>query len=185
MHPLHLFRPFEVGTFAAVLLGLCLSYALAWGIPARFLSHAAGWSSMRVDVLAEAEEAGLDGGVIFVTTSWGSRLLAGLRERGVPPSLAEQGYYGVDHCELQGLLDRARAGAWPAARLNREIESLMAGGEVLHSPDLNGDPTLKLRVAGRLTPACAEEIAHDREPATPCICRTFWPTIPGSAAAGS
>lgn len=163
LQPLGLFRPFDAGTFAAALLLLCLAYAIAYGIPARFLSHAAGWSSMRVDVVAEAEEAGLEGGVIFVTTSWGSRLLAGLRERGVSPSLAEQAYHVVDHCVLQGLLDRARQDGWSPARLDREIESRMARGEMLHSPDLNGDPTLKLRKGGRLTAACAAEIVHDRD----------------------
>lgn len=146
------------------LLGLCLAWAVVLGIPSRVGAYARWLDSMRADLVEEARAAGIDGGLVFVTTSWGERLLAEVYGLGVPASLAEEAYRRTDHCDLQGVVDRALSEGWDPARAAGEVRRLVAAtGEVASTARLNGDPSLRLRAGRRaLAPACADEIAHDR-----------------------
>ncbi len=159
-----LLRPIDGGAFVTALIGLCVAYALFWGIPQRFVIYATGLSSMKVDVVDQARGAGLAPGVVLVSTSWGNRLLAEIYGMGVSASLAERVYRSSDHCRLQTLVDRARLQEWTPDALERELDLAMVPRETLVAPTrLNGDPTLLLTPDEPLTERCLDELAHDRE----------------------
>lgn len=158
-----LLRPIDGAAFATALIGSCVAYALLWGIPQRFAIYATGLSSMKVDVVERAREAGLEPGIVFVSTSWGNRLLAEIYGLGVSAAVAERVYRSSDHCHLQALVDRARREGWAPERMERELESAVVPRETLVAPTrLNGDPTLRLTPDEPLTERCLEELAHDR-----------------------
>lgn len=158
-----LLRPIDGAAFATALIGSCVAYALLWGIPQRFAIYATGLSSMKVDVVERAREAGLEPGIVFVSTSWGNRLLAEIYGLGVSAAVAERVYRSSDHCHLQALVDRARREGWSSERMERELESAVVPRETLVAPTrLNGDPTLRLTPDEPLTERCLEELAHDR-----------------------
>ncbi|MBA2565818.1 MAG: hypothetical protein H0V09_10410 [Gemmatimonadetes bacterium] len=116
---------------------------------------------MKVNVAAEARDAGLTDALVFVTESWGSRMLASARGLGVPPSLAERAYRRVDHCAMDELLREAhRDGAAPA-EVKRRLERLMRTARGARKLNLAGDPTLRL-APGILPERCAEELRYDR-----------------------
>lgn len=149
---------------AVALLALCLAWAVLLGIPSRVGAYTRWLGSMRVDVLEEARAAGVEGGLVFVATSWGERLLAELYGLGVPASLAEEAYRKTDHCDLQLLVDRALAGGRAPDRAAAEVRRLVAATDrVARVGRLNGDPSLRLRTDRRsLDPACADEVTYDR-----------------------
>lgn len=154
------FRP---AAFAAALVGLCFLYSLAWGIPQRFVIHATGRGSMKVDLPAEARAAGIESGVVFVATSWGNRLLAAVYGLGAPASTAERVYRRSDHCELQRLVDTALREGWSPARTDRAMSRLVVPrNRLVATSALNGDPTLRLARGRGLAARCREEIEHDR-----------------------
>jgi hypothetical protein len=162
LHPGGLLRPVRASTFAMVLLALCFAYAVAFGIPQRFGIYASGMRSAKVEVVRQAHEAGLKGGILFVAESWGSRILAQLRAAGLPASLAEKAYRRTDHCELNELALEFR-GRRDSAALVRRVERLMALSGPVEDPGLNGDPTLRLNREGKIRQSCVQEILYDRQ----------------------
>lgn len=159
----------NAGVFAAALVGLSFAYAAVYAIPQRFRVYATSLASMKRDVVAEARAAGMNEGLIFVTESWGSRLLARARALGVPAALAEKAYRRVDHCrfaELVGAAERLpRSGVGLAhgagTELARDLERLLAEEAAVVQVALNGDPTLRLEPGGRLTELCVDELRYD------------------------
>ena len=148
------------------LRGACLG-ALAAGagwlvaleLPAQVGSAFALRPGFRVDVAREAQAHGISNGIVFVRESWGSRLLARLRGRGLTAAEAERAYRVADHCALELLLTDPAAGreellAGVAADLRRSPPPAFDAGR-------NGDPTLRVRPVAALAPACAAEIAYD------------------------
>ncbi len=156
--------PVSARSWAAGLLGLCVLYGAVVGIPGRFRVHASGGAAFETDLRAEARRAGLDRALIFVPVSWGSRLIAGLRGLGAPAGLVERAYRSTDHCELDGLVRRAREEGWSVDRLREGLETLAReAGDVVRTDRLNGDGTLRLaRDRPSLPRRCREELAHDR-----------------------
>ena len=150
--------------FGAALVGLCFLYSLGWGIPQRFVIHATGMRSMKVDLTERAREAGLEGGLVLVATSWGNRILAELHGLGVPASLAERVYRRSDHCELQHLIDAALREGWSAERTKRALSRIVVPRRRLNrTAELNGDPTLRLARGTSLSGRCRDQIAYDRK----------------------
>ncbi|MFQ5678151.1 MAG: ArnT family glycosyltransferase [Gemmatimonadota bacterium] len=148
---------------AAWLLLLCGGYALAYAVPQRFRVYSSSLPSMREDLAREAAEAGISEGLVFVSVSWGNRLLVRLRDLGLPASLVERAYRSADHCDLELLERRARAEGWDAPTSAREVRRLVGAAAVtLATPEWNGDPTLRLRPDRVLPTACREEIEYDR-----------------------
>lgn len=159
-----LFRPVAADRWALVFVGLCFGYGVLYGIPQRFRVYATGMSSMKLDLRAEARQAGLDRGLIFVKVSWGNRLLARLRALGVPAPTAEKVYRGVGHCRLHGLVGRAESEGWSGSRVGEALSrALDRAEEPEATARINGDPTLRLEDGVRgLTEDCREEIRYDR-----------------------
>jgi hypothetical protein len=150
-------RPLARGALAGALVAGAL-WLLAVDLPDRVGSAVTLRPEFRVDVAGEAREQGILRGVIFVKESWGSRLLARLRARGLTASEAERVYRRADHCLLEELLGD------PATGRARILSSVAADLERAPAPRAeparNGDPTLRLR-PGPLPPACGAEIAYD------------------------
>jgi hypothetical protein len=115
-------------------------------------------------MLAEARAASISNAVIFVSVSWGNRLLARMRGLGVSASGAETAYRQADHCALELTLRQAEAGGWPPDRIAAEIVALGPGGETVptSSPLTNGDPTLRLETGMPPHAACLDQLAYDR-----------------------
>lgn len=152
----------------AGLLLLCFAYSVGYAGPGRLEAERDRVASMRVDVREAAREAGVERGLVFVPVSWGNRILAELRGRGVSASLAERAYRGVDHCDLHLLIRRSapagRLGDPDGAALADSVAVLVraqADIELAGGPSLNGDPTLRLRPGRDLPEACRREILYD------------------------
>lgn len=157
-----LFRPVRGGRLALAFIGLCVLYAVIVGIPGRFRSYKASRLGMKIDLRERAARAGIEAGLIFVKVSWGNRILARLRGRGVPATTAIRAYRGVGHCELYELLETASRRGWRSDRLVQEVRRRTAVAPLVRRPELNGDPTLRLRRGRSLTHRCREAVRYDR-----------------------
>lgn len=148
----------------AALLVLCFLYAAVYSTPARFRVYRTGLASMKLDLAGAAREAHVTDALVFVSVSWGNRLLARMRGAGVPASEAETAYRTTDHCVLELLLTRADAEGWEIGPLAAAIREADPAGEPVPagSPFTNGDPTLRLAPGRRPHPRCLDEIAYDR-----------------------
>lgn len=152
----------DVAGWAFLVLLLSGLYAVAYAIPARFLIYRTSMGSMKLDLVAEARSAGIDRGLVFVAESWGSRVIAQLRGLGAGASTVEKAYRQSDLCELDGIVRRARAAGWSAARVEAALGAAMVGPDALVLVEVAGDPTARFRPGSRLTPECLDEIQYDQ-----------------------
>ncbi len=153
-----------VQSAAGMLLVLSFVYAAAYSTPRRFHVYRSGLASMKVDLAAEARAHSVDDAVVFVSVSWGNRLLARMRGLGVSASGAETAYRQGDHCALELILRRAEAEDWSRDRTAAAVSELGPGGQTVpaSSPLTNGDPTLRLVPGVDLPAECLDQIAYDR-----------------------
>jgi hypothetical protein len=119
-------------------------------------------SSMKTDLVATARAQGIDRGLVFVAVSWGNRLLSRAQGAGVPLSLVQKAYRGIDHCDYQGVLDTADDESWSADRIAQEFERLLDEHHVLVQPDWNLDLSLRVRQDRPLSPRCVNELDYDQ-----------------------
>lgn len=149
---------------AATLLVLCLLYSSVYAIPRRFGVYRSGLASMKVDLVALAEDGGIREAVVFVPVSWGNRLLARMRALGVPAQTTELAYRTADHCDVEGVVRRAEAEGQSPEAVAAAILALSREGRPVptDAPLSNGDPTLLLRDGVSPGPDCLAELAHDR-----------------------
>ena len=153
-----------VPSAAGLLLLLSVVYAAVYSTPRRFHVYRSGLASMKVDLAAEARANSVEDAIVFVSVSWGNRLLARMRGLGVSASDAETAYRQGDHCALDLVLRRAEAEGWSRGRAVAAVSGLGPGGETVpaSSPLTNGDPTLRLATGVDLPPECLDQIAYDR-----------------------
>lgn len=163
------FPPAGAACWVILLVGISTAWALVGGIPSRARWHAAGRAPLKQELLDDARAAGLDRGLIFVSTSWGNRLIARLRGLGASASLVERAYRTVDHCRLHGTVEAAEtvasagSGPRPAEALNARLTSLIEdAAPVIATAELNGDPSLRVAPERPLSVACRDEILYDR-----------------------
>lgn len=162
------FRAWDVRRWVFTTLGLCLLWAVVYGIPGRWWVYASGLTTMKTDLRAQAREAGIRSGLIFVKVSAGNRLIARLRGLGGSAATVETAYRKVDYCDLLAVADSAASGGWSAQRLDRDLQGhVTANPNLVNTRSLNGDNTLLLRPSRlrprlRLPPECADEIRYDR-----------------------
>jgi len=163
-----LFRPVSVRRVALTAVAIAFAWSIVVGIPGRHRVYATGLMSLKRDLPAEAQAAGIDRGLVFVKVAAGSRLIARLRGLGASASSVERAYRRMDFCDLLGLERRARAAGWAADRLEAALRTTASRDrDLVRVRRLNGDPTLRLRRGRfgdslRLTPDCADELAYDR-----------------------
>jgi hypothetical protein len=141
---------------------LAFVYAVAYGIPARFLVYATSMGSMKLDLVEAANAAGIERGLVFVAESWGSRVIASLRGLGARASSVEKAYRQADLCQLDGIARRARAEAWTPAAVEAALAAAIVGQDSLVLVEVAGDPTARFRPGSRLTAECLDEIAYDQ-----------------------
>lgn len=144
-----------------MLVASCFVYTALYSAPRRMSAYASSFRSMKVDPSAIAASRGIDRGVVFVSVSWGNRLLARMREAGVAASTAEQVYRRLDHCDVELLLRRSRAERWPPGRVEAVLRDMPPGGVLLGAGSPTRDPTLRLTPGRSLPDACRAELAHD------------------------
>ena len=136
-------------------------YAVAYGMPARFLIYATSMGSMKLDLAATAQAAGIERGLVFVAESWGSRVIASLRGLGARASSVEKAYRQADLCQLDGIARRARAESWTPAAVEAALAAAIVGQDSLVLVEVAGDPTARFRPGSRLTAECLDEIEYD------------------------
>jgi 4-amino-4-deoxy-L-arabinose transferase-like glycosyltransferase len=158
-----LFRAVRASHFLTSLVAVSLIYTITMGVPHRFAIMATSLKTLKFDITKEAKDQGIERGLIFIAVSWGNRLLAQLREFGLPASLAQKAYSYADHCLLQELLVQSQAKGLTANELIKEVEAILAKEEKLVAPRLNNDPTLRLRAGVRLTRRCTQELRYDQQ----------------------
>jgi hypothetical protein len=152
----------DVATWGLLVIALSFGYSIGYGIPARFLIYRSGMSSMKVDLASEARAAGIDQGLIFVTETWGSRVIAELRGLGARAPLVETAYRQSDLCDLQGIVDRATTEGWSPAQVDAALDAARVGAESLVLVDVGGGALARLEPGNRLSSACVEEIQYDQ-----------------------
>lgn len=153
----------NLSTVFAGVIGLSFVYSMFFATPQRFRVYATGMESLKRDLVAEAETAGIDGGLVFVAVSWGNRLIARARGAGASASVAEVVYRSSDHCELELVVRRAEAEGWSGERLDREMLGVLRPEDEIAVVRLNEDPTLRLVPDRPLAEACAREVLYDQE----------------------
>jgi hypothetical protein len=159
----HLFAPVPASTLVSYLIFLCLTYTLLVGYPGRAIDNGTKNQSMKMDLVKEAQAQGIPEGIIFIANGWGERLLANLREFGLSASEGEEAYRTCDHCLLQHIVDRARAGKLSPSQVRAKVQMLIDRRMTLINPDLNNDATLKIRPNIRLSSRCQDEIMYDQQ----------------------
>ncbi|MEE9207670.1 MAG: hypothetical protein V3U67_04735 [Gemmatimonadota bacterium] len=157
-----LFQRVALARYWTVLILMCGLYGALYGVPRRVRAHASSMSSMKVDLAARAREEGIDRGLIFVAVSWGNRLLSRAQGAGVPLSLVQRAYRGIDHCAYQEALDRADNEAWSGGRIGQEFKRLLAENHELMQPAWNLDPSLRVQQGRPLTSRCVNELDYDQ-----------------------
>jgi hypothetical protein len=155
------FASVDLRGWAYLTLLLAALYAVAYGIPARFLIYRTSMGSMKLDLVAAAQAAGIERGLVFVSESWGSRVIAGLRGLGAGASSVEKAYRHADLCQLDGIVRRARAESWSPPELEAALAAATVGRDSLVLVEVAGDPTARFRPGSRLTADCLDEIGYD------------------------
>ena len=153
----------DAGLLFATLVGLSFGYSLLYAVPQRFRVYATSLESVKRDLVAEAEAAGVREGLVFVAVSWGNRMIARARAAGATASTAEVVYHATDHCELELVVRAAEREGWPAERVNREMRAIMRPEDDVVETGLTEDRTLRLVPDRPLDEACRREILYDRQ----------------------
>ncbi len=152
----------DAATWALLVLVLSTAYAVAYGIPARFLIYRTGMASMKLDLVEAAHDAGIQHGLVFVSESWGSRVIAELRGLGAGASAVEKAYRQSDLCDLDSLVRSAESEGWSGVRVEAALDSVRVGQEALVLVPVGEDPTTRFRPGRRLSAECLEQIEYDR-----------------------
>jgi hypothetical protein len=155
------FPSVEVATWALLVVLLSTAYAVGYGTPARFLIYRTSMGSMKLDLVERAHAVGIDRALVFVSESWGSRVIARLRGLGAGASAVERAYRQADLCDLDGVVRRARAERWSPALVEAALDSVAVGQDSLVLVEVSGDPTARFRPGSRLTDECLAEIRYD------------------------
>lgn len=155
------FPTVDLRSWAYLTLLLAGLYAVAYGIPARFLIYRTSMGSMKLDLVEAAHAAGIERGLVFVSESWGSRVIASLRGLGAGASSVEKAYRQADLCQLDGIVRRARDESWSPPELEAALAAATVGRDSLVLVEVAGDPTARFRPGSRLTAECLDEIGYD------------------------
>ena len=137
------FPSVDLRSWAFLTLLLATLYAVAYGIPARFLIYRTSMGSMKLDLVEAAHAAGIERGL------------------GAGASSVEKAYRQADLCQLDGIVRRARAESWAPPAVEAALAAAMVGRDSLVLVEVAGDPTARFRPGSRLTADCLDEIEYD------------------------
>lgn len=153
--------PLSLGLYWKTAIIVAAAIGLLNGVPSRLEIYATGMNAMKGDILREAQSQGITDGIVFITTSWGDRIISTMRGLGVSASLSEQVYRKVDHCVLWTTLMEAKAAKVTVNSLETLINSLLEHPHPLNRPAWNKDVTLRIDPEQALTERCVNEIEYD------------------------
>ena len=154
--PLPVQRAVVAGGITALLMGATLL------VPLRAEQYRNGMLSMRFDVDALAQRAGVRGALVFVRESWGAQLLVRLWALGVSRTEAEQIYRTTDACQLDGALAAVERAGGNGADLQRLVRPLRADSLQLVGLRVSPDTTPRIRSGSTIRGRCVRRIEEDR-----------------------
>ncbi len=149
-----------------------LVFAVVFGL-AVTLPESAGIISglepeMKLHPETQAEDLGIDDGVVFVKVGWGSRLIGRLWGWQVPASEVERSYRDVDGCRLQQALDAAdslAAAGGDSTALRQGLRAQLSGWRRASLPVVSGalpDPSVRVDTTRELDASCRYEAGLDQ-----------------------
>jgi hypothetical protein len=136
-------------------------YIVTIGLPVRAKVYATSFFSMKKSLKEDLNAQGIEKALVFIKVSFGTRIIASLRELQVSASLTEKAYRTIDHCLLGEEIKKYRSLGYKGPQIEKNLEDLMAEKQILTKIALNGDPSLRLRSPDKIPPACQEEINYD------------------------
>lgn len=152
----------NLGLYWETAIIVAAAIGLLNGVPSRLEIYATGMNAMKGNILQEAHSQGINDGIVFITTSWGDRIISTMRGLGVSASLSEQVYRKVDHCVLWTTLLDAIARRIPVSSLEELLTKRLQHPKELSRPAWNKDVTLRIDPQNTLTEQCVNEIEYDR-----------------------
>ena len=156
--------PARWGANRFVLLTYAVSAAVAVliSLPVRVRQYATGLSSMRLDYVAPARTAGVEGALIFVRESWGAQLIARLWGLGVSRSDAEVLYRSVDSCLLDRAIDSLEIAGRRGADAVAHLRPLTRDSLRLVASTLSPDGTERVLPGAMYPDVCQRRVLEDR-----------------------
>lgn len=148
------------GVGFAILSAIVLASVMT--VPHRARVYRNGFASMRPDLNAFAEGAGVRDAIILVREAWGAQLIARMWILGVPRSETESIYRAVDACTLDHALDRLEQSGVRDSAAFRQLQSLTGDSARLVKDWISPDRTLRSLPGAQYVGDCADRIAEDR-----------------------
>jgi hypothetical protein len=139
---------------------------LGWGwlglVPRRFQVYRANAATLALHPERRLRALGVRQALVIVPTSWESRLVVQLWALGVPPGLAQTAASRLDACDLQRVIDAARATRAAPEAIDRRLQALIEATPQA-VPGVPGwpDPALRLRAGSTPPPGCQVELNRD------------------------
>ncbi|MEO5800453.1 MAG: hypothetical protein ABIZ70_16110, partial [Gemmatimonadales bacterium] len=145
-----------VGGVVALLMGATML------LPLRAEQYRNGMLSMRFDVDALAEQAGVRGALVFARESWGAQLVVRMWALGVTRVGAEQLYRTSDACRLEETLTAVEREHGDSLMLVRRLAPFRGDSSRLVALHGSPDTTAHVLPGSTLAPACIRRIQEDR-----------------------
>jgi hypothetical protein len=157
-------RGFSIGwERGAIMVGVTAAVmGVTMLLPIRVKQYQNGMLSMRWDVAAIADSAGVADETILVRESWGAQMVARMWGLGMPRPDAEWYYKRVDACALEHAIDRTEIAGDSAAGLRGRLSPVLPDSGRLVALRESPDTTLRLLPGAPYTPRCVERVREDQ-----------------------
>ena len=136
--------------------------ALLVSVPVRVRQYAGRLSSMRLDYVAPAARAGVEGALILVRESWGSQVIPRLWALGIPRSDADALYRTVDTCLLDEAIAGLEAGGIRGEAALARLRPLAIDSLRLVDSELSPDRTERVLPGAKYSIKCQRRLLEDR-----------------------
>lgn len=135
---------------------------IAVNVPFRRRQYQGGLASMRLDYTAPAREMGVRNALILVRESWGSQLVARMWALGVPHSVTETLYRGIDACQLEEVIAQLEAGRVTGEHAVQRLSPLLRDSARVVKSELSPDHTERMLPGATYGPVCQQRVLEDR-----------------------
>ncbi|MES2305549.1 MAG: hypothetical protein V4558_08575 [Gemmatimonadota bacterium] len=152
--------PVQRGVLTGGLVALVMGATML--LPLRAEQYRNGMLSMRFDVDALAEQAGVRNAVVFARESWGAQLVVRMWALGVTRVGAEQLYRTSDACRLEETLTAVERVHGDSLMLVQRLAPFRADSSKLVALHGSPDTTAHVLPGSTLAPACIRRIMEDR-----------------------
>jgi len=156
--------PARWGADRFVLLTYAVSAAVAilMSLPIRVRQYTSGLTSMRLDYVAPATTAGVEGALILVRESWGAQLIARLWGLGISRSDAEGLYRSVDACLLDRTIDALEISGRRGADAMAQLRPMTRDSLRVVESTLSPDGTERMLPGATYSDLCQRRLLEDR-----------------------